>query len=43
MYFGDGNLPTNYNISVDDKTDIELGLKIPLPAGRGHHTGLGRR
>jgi hypothetical protein len=27
-YPGSGNLPTNYNISVDDKTDIELGLKI---------------
>jgi hypothetical protein len=25
---GSGNLPTNYNISVDDKTHIELGLKI---------------
>jgi hypothetical protein len=27
---GSGNLPTNYNISVDDKTDIELGLKITI-------------
>lgn len=25
---GSGNKPTNYNISVDDKTNIELGLKI---------------
>jgi hypothetical protein len=25
---GSGNLPTNYNISVDSKTDIELGLKV---------------
>jgi hypothetical protein len=33
MYFGDGNLPTNYNISVDDKTDIELGLKIHYRQG----------
>src|SRR5262245_26158895 len=24
MYFGDGNRPTNYNISVDSKTGIEL-------------------
>ena len=28
MFFGDGNLPTNYNITVDDKADIELGLKF---------------
>src|SRR5829696_9049455 len=33
MFFGDGNLPTNYNISVDDKTDIELGLKIHYRQG----------
>jgi hypothetical protein len=33
MYFGDGNLPTNYNISVDDKTHIELGLKIHYRQG----------
>jgi hypothetical protein len=28
MFFGDGNLPTNYNIVVDQKTGVELGLKI---------------
>jgi hypothetical protein len=28
MYWGDGNRPTNYNISTDSKTGIELGLKI---------------
>lgn len=33
MWFGDGNLPTNYNISVDDKTHIELGLKIHYRQG----------
>src|SRR3954470_24888398 len=33
MYFGDGNKPTNYNISVDDKTNIELGLKIHYRQG----------
>src|SRR4051812_25988763 len=33
MYFGDGNKPTNYNISVDDKTHIELGLKIHYRQG----------
>jgi hypothetical protein len=33
MYFGDGNLPTNYNISVDSRTDIELGLKIHYRQG----------
>jgi hypothetical protein len=33
MWFGDGNKPTNYNISVDDKTDIELGLKIHYRQG----------
>jgi hypothetical protein len=33
MYFGDGNLPTNYNISVDTKADIELGLKIHYRQG----------
>ena len=33
MYFGDGNLPTNYNITVDSKTDIELGLKIHYRQG----------
>ena len=30
---GSGNLPANYNISVDDKTDIELGLKIHYRQG----------
>jgi hypothetical protein len=30
---GSGNLPTNYNISVDDKSDIELGLKIHYRQG----------
>jgi hypothetical protein len=48
MYFGDGNRPTNYNISVDDKTHIELGLKIhdrqgpdylrPTSTPTGQHT-----
>jgi hypothetical protein len=33
MYFGDGNRPTNYNISVDEKTNIELGLKIHYRQG----------
>jgi len=33
MFFGDGNKPTNYNISVDDKTDIELGLKVHYRQG----------
>jgi hypothetical protein len=33
MFFGDGNLPTNYNISVDTKTNIELGLKIHYRQG----------
>lgn len=33
MFFGDGNSPTNYNISVDEKTDIELGLKIHYRQG----------
>jgi hypothetical protein len=33
MYFGDGNRPTNYNISVDSKTGIELGLKIHYRQG----------
>ncbi len=33
MFFGDGNLPTNYNITVDDKADIELGLKIHYRQG----------
>ena len=33
MYFGDGNRPTNYNISVDNKTGIELGLKIHYRQG----------
>src|SRR4029078_11610018 len=33
MFFGDGNLPTNYNISVDDKSHIELGLKIHYRTG----------
>jgi hypothetical protein len=30
---GSGNLPTNYNTSVDAKTDIELGLKIHYRQG----------
>jgi hypothetical protein len=33
MFFGDGNLPTNYNITVDDKADIELGLKVHYRQG----------
>jgi hypothetical protein len=33
MFFGDGNKPTNYNITVDDKTNIELGLKIHYRQG----------
>jgi hypothetical protein len=33
MYFGDGNKPTNYNITVDEKTNIELGLKIHYRTG----------
>jgi len=33
MFFGDGNLPTNYNISVDAKTHIELGVKIHYRQG----------
>src|SRR4051812_39689247 len=33
MFFGDGNLPTNYNISVDSKSHIELGLKIHYRQG----------
>src|SRR4029079_2679816 len=33
MFFGDGNRPTNYNISVDSKTHIELGLKIHYRTG----------
>src|SRR5262245_33296639 len=33
MFFGDGNKPTNYNISVDSKTHIELGLKIHYRQG----------
>lgn len=33
MFFGDGNLPTNYNISVDSKTHIELGVKIHYRQG----------
>jgi hypothetical protein len=33
MFFGDGNLPTNYNIVVDTKADIELGLKIHYRQG----------
>jgi hypothetical protein len=33
MFFGDGNKPTNYNISVDDRTEIELGLKIHYRQG----------
>jgi hypothetical protein len=33
MFFGDGNKPTNYNITVDEKTDIELGLKIHYRTG----------
>jgi hypothetical protein len=33
MFFGDGNHPTNYNISVDSKTHIELGVKIHYRTG----------
>jgi hypothetical protein len=33
MFFGDGNLPTNYNITIDDKADVELGLKIHYRTG----------
>src|SRR6476469_9765550 len=33
IFFGDGNRPTNYNISVDSKTHIELGLKIHYRQG----------
>jgi hypothetical protein len=33
MFFGDGNKPTNYNIVVDEKADIELGLKIHYRTG----------
>lgn len=33
MFFGDGNKPTNYNIVVDQKTNIELGLKIHYRQG----------
>lgn len=33
MFFGDGNKPTNYNIVVDQKTGIELGLKIHYRQG----------
>jgi hypothetical protein len=33
MYFGSGNRPTNYNISTDNKTGIELGLKIHYRQG----------
>jgi hypothetical protein len=33
MYWGDGNKPTNYNISTDSKTGIELGLKIHYRLG----------
>jgi hypothetical protein len=28
LFFGSGNRPTNFNISTDSKTGIELGLKI---------------
>jgi hypothetical protein len=28
VFFGSGNTAANYNISVDSKTHIELGLKI---------------
>lgn len=28
MFFGTGNSPANYNITIDDKTHIELALKI---------------
>jgi hypothetical protein len=37
---GSGNLPTNYNISVDNKMDIELGLKIHARQG-ADYTPLG--
>ena len=33
MFFGDGNRPTNYNISVDTKEDVELGLKVHYRQG----------
>src|SRR4051794_13958093 len=33
MYFGGGNRPTNYNISTDAKSGIELGLKIHYRQG----------
>lgn len=33
LYFGDGNHPTNFNISTDSKTGIELGLKIHYRTG----------
>jgi len=33
IYVGDGNRPTNYNIAVDQKTGIELGLKIHYRQG----------
>lgn len=33
MFFGDGNLPTNYNTVVDSKQGLELGLKIHYRQG----------
>lgn len=33
MFFGDGDRPTNYNISFDQKTGIELGLKLHYRTG----------
>jgi hypothetical protein len=33
MFFGDGNKPTNYNIAVDTKAHVELGLKIHYRQG----------
>jgi hypothetical protein len=33
MFFGDGNLPTHYNVVVDAGTNIELGLKIHYRQG----------
>lgn len=33
MFFGDGNLPTNYNIARINGYDVELGLKIHYRTG----------
>ena len=33
MFFGDGNLPTHYNITVAEDYDLELGLKIHYRTG----------